>query len=201
MHSIKDVVGKNYFSAVGCLTCKEKKENTSKCKYIQKFYYVIVSCVKPWFVHPKIVFKIIISRWAFKLQYSFDHCTQWCFGSYADIGNSNYIKVILSKNLTFITIIYSLMNMRQLHILFNSTKTCLLISVFSPKFTWAEQFGENTEINKQLHVKFWLNWIKYGAVSNSLSCNRFCFFTWRNLVGICPHVPICFLALFIQFVR
>ena len=30
--------------------------------------------------------------------------------------------------------------------------------------------GENTEINKQSHVKFWLNWIKYGAVSYSLSC-------------------------------
>ena len=24
--------------------------------------------------------------------------------------------------------------------------------------------GENTEINKQSHVKFWLNWKKYGAV-------------------------------------
>ena len=31
---------------------------------------------------------------------------------------------------------------------------------------------ENTEINKQSHVKFWLNWIKYGAVSYSLSCNQ-----------------------------
>ena len=86
VHSIKDVVGKKYFSAVGCLTCKEKKENTSKCKYIQKFYYVIVSCVKPWFVHPKIVFNVIISHWPFKLQYGFDHCTRRCFGSYADIG-------------------------------------------------------------------------------------------------------------------
>ena len=28
--------------------------------------------------------------------------------------------------------------------------------------------GENTEINKQSHVKFWLNWMKYGAVSYSL---------------------------------
>ena len=30
--------------------------------------------------------------------------------------------------------------------------------------------GENTKINKQSHLKFWLNWIKYGAVSYSLSC-------------------------------
>ena len=30
-----------------------------------------------------------------------------------------------------------------------------------------------SEINKQSHVKFWLNWIKYGAASYSLSCNWF----------------------------
>ena len=30
--------------------------------------------------------------------------------------------------------------------------------------------GENTEINKQSHVKFWMNLIKYGTVSYSLSC-------------------------------
>ena len=32
--------------------------------------------------------------------------------------------------------------------------------------------GKNTEINKQLHVKLWLNLMKYGAVSYSLSCNK-----------------------------
>ena len=32
--------------------------------------------------------------------------------------------------------------------------------------------GKNTAINKQSDVKFWLNWIKYGAVSYSLSCNN-----------------------------
>jgi hypothetical protein len=32
--------------------------------------------------------------------------------------------------------------------------------------------GKYTEINKQSNVKFWLNWIKYGAVSYSLSCNE-----------------------------
>ena len=81
----------------------------------------------------------------------------------------------------------------------NLTSDCLLISVFLPVFTsicmmWSwncsqiktKQFydhiiqklvkkGKNpqnsTEINKQSNDKFWLNWIKYGAVSYSLSCN------------------------------
>ena len=30
--------------------------------------------------------------------------------------------------------------------------------------------GKYTEINTHSHVKFWPNWIKYGAVSYSLSC-------------------------------
>ena len=33
--------------------------------------------------------------------------------------------------------------------------------------------GKNTEINKQSDVKFWLNWIKHGAVSYSLSCTHY----------------------------
>ena len=96
---------------------------------------------------------------------------------------------------------YSLMNMRQLHSLFNEAKTwhwivCwfLCIYLFLPVFAWcahkivlfwsAEQFyehimqklvktGKYTEINKKSDVKFWLNWIKYGAVSYSLSCIYF----------------------------
>jgi len=32
--------------------------------------------------------------------------------------------------------------------------------------------GKNTEINKQSNVKFWLNWIKFGAVSYLLSCTH-----------------------------
>ena len=68
---------------------------------------------------------------------------------------------------------------------------CLLISAFLPVFAWcdhkivfdwsAEQFydhimqklvrtGKNTEINKQSHVKFWLNWRKYETVSYLFSC-------------------------------
>ena len=39
--------------------------------------------------------------------------------------------------------------------------------------------GKSTEINKQSHIKFWLNWIKYGAVSYSLSCTY-------NYLGIDP---------------
>ena len=36
---------------------------------------------------------------------------------------------------------------------------------------WSAQVkGKNTEINKQSHIKFWLNWIEYGAVSYSISC-------------------------------
>ena len=88
---------------------------------------------------------------------------------------------------------YSLMNIRQLHILFNLAKTWHVIVCwflcFPPnlpelnlKLFWTSEqnnfrfssgkFGENTEINKQSHVKFWLNWIEYGAVSYSLSCNK-----------------------------
>ena len=69
----------------------------------------------------------------------------------------------------------------------NLTLDCLLISVFLPVFAWcdhkivlfwsAEQFYDDviqklvkTKINKQSDVMFWLNWIKYGAVSYSLSC-------------------------------
>ena len=87
--------------------------------------------------------------------------------------------------------VYSLINMRQLHILFNSAKTWLVIVCwflcFAPNlpelnlklfcsdvqnnFRFSSgKFGGNTEIDKQWHVMFWLNWIKYGAVSYSLSC-------------------------------
>ena len=70
----------------------------------------------------------------------------------------------------------------------------LCIYLFLPVFAWcahkivlfrpAEQFyehimqkqvktGKYTEIDKQSHVKFWLNWIKHGAVSYSLSCTGY----------------------------
>ena len=73
----------------------------------------------------------------------------------------------------------------------NLISDCLLISVFWQVFAWcdhkivffwsAEQFydhimqklvktGKNTEVNKQSDVKFWLNWIKFGAVLYSLGC-------------------------------
>ena len=32
--------------------------------------------------------------------------------------------------------------------------------------------GKNTEINKQSDVKFWLNYIKFGAVSYLISCKQ-----------------------------
>ena len=32
--------------------------------------------------------------------------------------------------------------------------------------------GENTKVNKQSLAMFWLNWIKYGSVSHSLSCRK-----------------------------
>ena len=74
---------------------------------------------------------------------------------------------------------YSLMNMRQLHILFNSAKTWhghawdFSVLMFKIILGSAQvNSGENTEINKQSHVKFWLNWIEYGAVSYSLSCTQ-----------------------------
>jgi hypothetical protein len=46
---------------------------------------------------------------------------------------------------------------------------CLLISAFPQKFTWADP---KIVLNKQLLIKFWLNWIEYGAVSYSLSCTQ-----------------------------
>ena len=94
---------------------------------------------------------------------------------------------------------YSLINMRQLEILFYQAETwhrivCWFswISLFLPVLGWcdhkvvlfwyAEQFydhiiqelvetGKFSQINKQSNVKFWLNWIKFGAVSYLLSCN------------------------------
>ena len=81
------------------------------------------------------------------------------------------------------------------------TSDCLLISVFLPVFAWCDhkivlqiktkQFydhimqklvktGKNTEINKQSDVKFWLNWIEYGAVYYSLSCMISGIWFWWN---------------------
>ena len=42
--------------------------------------------------------------------------------------------------------------------------------------------GKYTEINKQSNVKFWLNWIKLGAVSYSSSCT----FSNQGEGRICP---------------
>ena len=77
------------------------------------------------------------------------------------------------------------MNIRQLHISFNSAKTWHVIVCwflcFPPNlhelnlnmFWTSEQnnfrfssckFGEKHRNNKQSHVKFWLNWIKHGAI-------------------------------------
>ena len=92
------------------------------------------------------------------------------------------------------------MNMRQLNIFFREAKTwqaivCLLFCFcpFLPEFICFEPkivlniknktiFGikqlnseieeqeENTKVNKQLVVMFWLHWRKYGSVSYSFSC-------------------------------
>ena len=45
------------------------------------------------------------------------------------------------------------------------------------------KMGKYTEINKQSNVKFWLNWIKLGAVSYLLSCT-YCIFIpriWKSM--------------------
>ena len=86
---------------------------------------------------------------------------------------------------------YSIMNMRQLHILFNSAKTllvivCLFMCFSQIYLSWTKNCfehqnrtilglaqvnsGEKTDINKQSLVKFWMNWIEYGAVSYSFHC-------------------------------
>ena len=97
---------------------------------------------------------------------------------------------------------YSLITMRQLHSLKPKPKLDIELFVDFCGFTCFYQFlheliikfvlfwsadkfydqlmqelvktGKSTEINKQSHVKFWLHWIKYGAVSYSLSC------TWNS---------------------
>ena len=80
----------------------------------------------------------------------------------------------------------------QLHIFFSSAKTWRVIVCwflcFPPtlpelclklfcsdaqnnsKFSSGKLRGKHRNQQKS-HVKFWLNWIKYGAVSHSLSCN------------------------------
>ena len=100
--------------------------------------------------------------------------------------------------------------MRQLHILFNKAKTwhrivCwfLCIYLFLLVFAWCahkivlqiktKQYyehimqklvktGKYTEINKQSHVKFWLNWRKYRTVSYSFSCNKWSKIILKNLI-------------------
>ena len=83
------------------------------------------------------------------------------------------------------------MNMRQLHILFNSAKTWTVIVCwflcFPPNLPELNlklfcsnvqnnfrfisgKFGGKHRNQKKMYFKFWLNWIKYGAVSYSFSC-------------------------------
>ena len=103
---------------------------------------------------------------------------------------------------------YSLMNLGQLHILFNSAKTWHVIVCWFLCFpriylnlpelnlrlfcsnvktilgSAQVNLGENTEINKQSHVKFWLHWMKYEAISYSLSCTYNCFgHQYRTISG------------------
>ena len=76
----------------------------------------------------------------------------------------------------------------------NMATNCLVTFIFSHVLTWIYLFcvkncsvlmfrtifgakevnsgknRENTKVNKQSHVIFWLNWRKYGAVSYSFSC-------------------------------
>ena len=54
--------------------------------------------------------------------------------------------------------------------------------------------GKNTEINKQSDVKFWLNWIKYGAVSYSLSCMYMSLENAKIEIKIKSCRSICFTA-------
>ena len=64
----------------------------------------------------------------------------------------------------------------------NLTYDCWLISVFSPKLP---------ELNLKVvctDVKFWLNWIKYGAVSYSLSCMTYARVLMQKLFKNCLHL-------------
>ena len=92
---------------------------------------------------------------------------------------------------------YSLINMRQLQILFNHTKTwhpiiCwfIWIYLFLLVLAWCvhkivsqiktKQFYDHKmqelvktgKFNKQSHTKFWFTWIKFEAISYWLSCIR-----------------------------
>ena len=95
-----------------------------------------------------------------------------------------FVYLSLSKPITW----YSLMNMRQLHILFNWAKTwhrivCWFLRFyrFLPVFAQCGHkivlfrytdhiMQKKREINKQSDVKFWLDWRKYGTVSFSFTC-------------------------------
>ena len=65
-----------------------------------------------------------------------------------------------------------------------SSQKCLLISSYACDHNIVQQIktkqfydhfnaktGKNTEVNKHPSVKFWHNKIKFGAVSDVLSCN------------------------------
>ena len=110
-------------------------------------------------------------------------------------ANPKYSKMYALNSIKFIKVRpnYSLMNMRQLHILFNSAKTwhvivcwflCfppnlpvlnlkLICSDVQNNFRFSSGKFGGKHRNQQSHVKFWMNWIKYGAVSYSLSCIKF----------------------------
>ena len=49
--------------------------------------------------------------------------------------------------------------------------------------------GKYTEINKQSNVKFWLNWIKFEAVSYLLSCTVYTYEDFAILKVLHPPPP------------
>ena len=55
------------------------------------------------------------------------------------------------------------------HNIVQQIKTIQSYDLIMPKLV---KTGKNTEFNKQSDVKFWLNWIKFGAFSYLLSCKK-----------------------------
>ena len=64
----------------------------------------------------------------------------------------------------------------------NQNKT-ILWSLYAKTGFKLVKTGKNIEIKKQSYLKFWINWIKFGAVSYLLSCTSKCFgHNWKPCI-------------------
>ena len=88
-----------------------------------------------------------------------------CWNSYIQLNEYETAPYFIqfSQNLTFVDFCVFPPSLPELNLKLFCSEVLIL--------SWAQvNLGQNTDINKQSNAKFWLNWIKYGAVSYSLSC-------------------------------